>query len=755
MDKLVRQRVRRFVFSFPIQLVVVQAKKNHFQLLYWLLLFCFVGELLMARNGVPYLFFDPEYAGRVNYFSFFLTGICLGVFIIAYNISSYLLNSHRFPFLASLSRTFFKYSLNNCIIPIAFIFFYMFKIAQFQYNAQSISVLHIILLQCSLLGGMILILSLSFWYFSLTDKSIYKIYGIGPASDDNDDMVAVSTLFTRKKIVEQMRLKKWIVYVEVYLASFSKIKLVRDTSHYDQEKLKFVLRKNHYNAAIFQSAVLVVFLSLGFLRDVDVFQIPAAASIFLLFTLFIMLSGLFSFWLGSWVTTMAIAILLFFNWVSGFEFVNQRNQLYGVNYDTAPVNYNLQLTDSLCDAKFVNDDIKSTISILENWKKKNTIDTASKPKLILLNVSGGGTRSMVFTFETLQRIDSVLNGQLMNNTMMIAGSSGGMISAAYYRQLFYNRTVVQKQPYPFINKNDKINVGKDLLNTTIFSLTVNDLFFSLQKFDDGKHKYIKDRAYAWERQLNKNTENVLKHRLKDYLMPEQNAQIPMLMLSSTIVNDGRVLYITPQPVSYLLQTGKAPGINTQILTNGIEFTKMFANHDALDLQFSSALRMNATFPYIMPPASLPSIPPMECMDSGIRDNFGLHTTCRFLQVFKKWISDNTSGVVIIQIRDTYKHAAFRDNSAKTLIQNLFAPLRNVSNNLIIMQEYNNDAYLQYVLDLYNHNINLVTFELPESELHVPLSWHLTSTEKTYIEQQTINKDNAQSLQYLQKVMLNK
>lgn len=56
MDKLVRQRVRRFVFSFPIQLVVVQAKKNHFQLLYWLLLFCFVGELLMARNGVPYLF---------------------------------------------------------------------------------------------------------------------------------------------------------------------------------------------------------------------------------------------------------------------------------------------------------------------------------------------------------------------------------------------------------------------------------------------------------------------------------------------------------------------------------------------------------------------------------------------------------------------------------------------------------------------------------------------------------------------------
>ncbi|WP_373397322.1 hypothetical protein V8V91_22580 [Algoriphagus halophilus] len=64
--------------------------------------------------------------------------------------------------------------------------------------------------------------------------------------------------------------------------------------------------------------------------------------------------------------------------------------------------------------------------------------------------------------------------------------------------------------------------------------------------------------------------------------------------------------------------------------------------------------MSATFPFITPNVQLPSIPEMETMDTGLSDNFGVQDALRFIYVFQKWISENTSGVVLITIRDSEK-----------------------------------------------------------------------------------------------------
>ena len=56
--------------------------------------------------------------------------------------------------------------------------------------------------------------------------------------------------------------------------------------------------------------------------------------------------------------------------------------------------------------------------------------------MVIVNTSGGGLRAMLWTMRCLQAADSVMNGSLMARTTMITGSSGGLIGATYYRQLY-------------------------------------------------------------------------------------------------------------------------------------------------------------------------------------------------------------------------------------------------------------------------------------------------------------------------------
>ena len=46
----------------------------------------------------------------------------------------------------------------------------------------------------------------------------------------------------------------------------------------------------------------------------------------------------------------------------------------------------------------------------------------------------------------------------------------------------------------------------------------------------------------------------------------------------------------------------------------------------------------------MPATALPTVPQVEVMDAGIRDNYGVLNAIRFIYEFKDWIEENTSGV---------------------------------------------------------------------------------------------------------------
>ena len=116
---------------FPIVLLKGHLKYNFFGLLYWGLLFAIIFESLGANFGVPFLFFSPEYLGEVSLWSFLLLGFSLGGFTMGFNVYSYTKLGPRFPFLVVVSTPFFRFCINNALLPLIFIIVYLVKMSKF------------------------------------------------------------------------------------------------------------------------------------------------------------------------------------------------------------------------------------------------------------------------------------------------------------------------------------------------------------------------------------------------------------------------------------------------------------------------------------------------------------------------------------------------------------------------------------------------------------------------------------------------
>ena len=468
-----------------------------------------------------------------------------------------------------------------------------------------------------------------------------------------------------------------------------------------------------------------------------------------------MLTSAIHSWFRGWADFVLIMLFVAFNYFSQFDFFNTENKAYGLNYETTKADFRDGTLQHNINADNYAEDFKHTVSILDKWRDKNSqhaLQSKQKPKLVIVNCSGGGLRASLWTFFALSKADSVLNGELLNHTELITGSSGGMVGAAYLRELYMraNKGEIQN----IYDQKYIDNVSKDMLNNLSFHVTMNDLIFKFRHFEDNGHNYTVDRGYAFENNLNENTENMLNKRIWEYREPEANAEIPMMIVSPTIINDGRKLLIASQPISYLSFLSPNNNVRNNHTIAAIEFSRFFKEQDADNLRFVTALRMSATFPFIMPVAHLPSSPVIEVMDAGARDNFGLEATIKFIYTFRNWISANTSGIVIIQIRDNEKRFQVEENPKKTFLGELMSPVGSIYSNMFRTQDMNHDQLIQYFSECFDGEIDVVDFELPTRKKgkKLSLSWHLTASEKNQITSAFKLPNNQKSLARLKLLM---
>ena len=139
--------IHNIYYSFPVQLLIVHLRSNHLLIGTWILFALLLSGSLGRKYGFQYLFLDPEYLGQVNFWSFFFVGLAFGSFFMSWHLTLYLLTSHHFPFLASLSRPFTKFVINNMVLPLSFFLFYMVFVIHFQRYYEALG-FGVILMNC-------------------------------------------------------------------------------------------------------------------------------------------------------------------------------------------------------------------------------------------------------------------------------------------------------------------------------------------------------------------------------------------------------------------------------------------------------------------------------------------------------------------------------------------------------------------------------------------------------------------------------
>ncbi len=762
-----KRSIRRIIYFFPLQLLLLHVKKNHLLLLAWVVLFGYITESLGVKYGVPYLFLYPEYYGTVGFWSHAITGFALGGFITAFNLYSYTMHGYRFPFLATIARPFLKFNVNNAVIPVLFILTYMWCAAVFQYGKEFVPPARIMLHMAGFIFGNLLFLFLALLYFTRTNTDFTKLLGKQPHAYEPDeplvdiigpqhDTPPVGGAQKRKAtrwMREQQRTEHW--KVETYLTPRLRLMLARSSSHYDRQLLRDVLWQNHINGSIFEVVLVLSFIALGAFSDMRFFAIPAGASAFLFFTIVLMVvSALFS-WMKGWTGTVIILVVVVLNLVSHrTEQFLYNSHAYGLDYEVPPAVYDQPTIVALAtDADAMERDVASMLGTLDRWKERNSTlpHGEAKPPMLVINTSGGGMRALLWTFRCLQHADSVLGGTLMERTVFVTGSSGGVIGATYYRQLFLG-----DQEQGTAVRNDAAlmdELASDMLNPLAFSFVTNDMFVRYRKVHDGEHSYTLDRGHAFERKLNQNTRGLLDVRLGDLAEAERKARIPILVLSPTVANDGRRLVIGALPMSFLTNILPEEPVHNAAQPESIEFMRLFAEQGAERLKLTSALRMNATFPYITPIVSLPSSPTMRVMDAGVRDNYGYRNTLAFLHTFRHWIAEHTSGVVVLQLRDTRRELEIHPGHV-SLVSRALSPIGSVYNNFVRIQDQDHDLMMQQASGWVDFPLEVVDVQLRhDRDERISLSWHLTALERLRVSRSLNTQHNQAAFLRLEELVL--
>ena len=159
---------------FPVQLFVLHFEKYQVLLVFWYILTSTINsgfyEKLWCRCPV-FLSRIPrksKHARRCG------GGHGARCFIMSWNITTFILHSKRCKFLATTSKPFLKYCINNALLPLLFIAFYVIRLIKF--NRQN-ELMNTGKLQPSL-GGLFLVLFyyslISFIYFFGAERTIIR-----------------------------------------------------------------------------------------------------------------------------------------------------------------------------------------------------------------------------------------------------------------------------------------------------------------------------------------------------------------------------------------------------------------------------------------------------------------------------------------------------------------------------------------------------------------------------------------------------
>ncbi len=738
-----KQALRSFYYFLPVQLILLHCRKNQLLLSFWLIVVLTITGNFAAHFGASSLLLAPEYLGNINFTSMFLLGSAMCVFIMTWHITTFIIHSKRLPYMGVTRHAFVVYCINNSVIPVAFLIFYSVVSIRFQLKNEHADVWTILKLQAGYYLGLIVLVIVSFSYFFRVSRDFFK--------------TLLSTIARPSRIrrvipYDALDYELDMIPAKTFLTGKFRIARSTEVAPYHPRVINTVMRRHHRNVIFAAFFSYVALLVMGIYMEQPLFRVPAGAGFLLLFSIFMGFVGAFKYFMKSWEALGWLVFVLLLSVMVKYKIFDLRSIAYGLNYHAKTAEYpeydyaNLRRVFS--PAKFEADK-RAEERRLDKWKAASLQNDSSS--LVVIITSGGGLRSAYWTFHALQYVDSLSGGNLFKHTVMVTGASGGMIGAAYWRgiQDAYEQGAI-KTPYA---PRYRENMGKDLLNAVIFSLASVDLISPFNKISIAGYSYTRDRGFAMEQELISNTDGMLDKSIGYYRQREASGLTPELVINSTIINDGRKLMMCNQPISFLTQ----PEYSLQDPTppiDAVDFCSFFAGRDPYNLRLTSALRMNATFPYVLPVVRLPSKPYMNIMDAGLRDNFGAEVASRYLYVMRDWLQKNVKRTIFLEIRDTREFDVSAESTESSLANMMVDPLFAIQNKWEAFQSYKNSFLKDFAPHCLGERLHYVTLAYVPKEptKYAALNFHLTSKEKEDLYESIHFDENRKAIDTLLKLL---
>jgi predicted acylesterase/phospholipase RssA len=278
-------------------------------------------------------------------------------------------------------------------------------------------------------------------------------------------------------------------------------------------------------------------------------------------------------------------------------------------------------------------------------------------------------------------------GDFPYHVRLITGASGGMLGAAYY---------VSTLPPPGDGLRprrapDELQMMVDRVSSDHLTRIANQLAFSDIPSLLWPLPWGTDRGEALEDTWYRNTQrdarlprqsSPLYRSIRQLAVGEWQGWRPSLVFTPMFVEDGRRLVVSnlsipyvPRNVGHVLfarGTDKLSRSTKQARSylrttqgdqdiyslSALEFYRVFP--EAHDFLLSTAVRMSAAFPLVTPAISIPTVPPRRVVDAGYYDNYGVNLGAMWIFENRRWLYEYTSGVVLIQIRDSQSERGRRE-----------------------------------------------------------------------------------------------
>lgn len=732
-------------YTLPIQLLVLQLRKYKLLLLFWLIVLGMISGSIGSGYGLTYLFLEPEYMGKESFLSILLIGTTLGTFVFSYLITLYINESYRYSFIALERHPFLTFSLNNAILPALLLGLYFYRFTLFHVDTEG--GFNDVVFEKSLglaVGFGITMVLFGSYFFATGRRGLFQSLGDGLEKELEKARGNTNKRVIFGKAKESLRS---INRVDNYLIFPFKVRQVRNRVR-DFRQVVGGLNKHHGRLLLFQIGIFTLIALLGILEENRSFQIPAGASMLLVMSLLMMIAGAVTFWYRKLGVIPFLVVGLLFYIVDTQESLHDKHYALGLDYDHEQAAYTEEKLQKLNSLDNYHADRAYHIAMLDRWAERHRAKYGPnmKPKAVLVTATGGGLRSAFWTYLVLQQLDSTTQGIFTDNIRLFSGASGGMFGTAYFREL-----KLRQEQGAELELQDPIfqkNLSQDLLNRIAYRNFTEVFLPGLSVEVDGKI-YDKDRGYAFDQELAYNLPELAGRKLGDYQKWEAQAYIPPLILTPTITNQGRKLFISSSPASFLARGSEITDLYVS-KASGIEFRRMFAEQGADSLHFVSALRMNATFPLVLPQVKLPSEPAMFVMDAGAIDNYGVTTAVQYLFEFKEWFAKNSDGVLVVQIRDNKRLDPIQDMAGKGFISRTFSPLGRGYKSMVESREMAYDRLLEAAGEWFHGKMEIVSFEYPMETHDKPasISFHLTEREKHNILQSLSHDHNQASLEII-------